>query len=220
VKEQLVNPRIGWGQPSAGWGQPQLPGWAPLVDHGPLPLRAASSVARWWWPTAAVSGFLAAVVYVLGHDDPAPGLSQRGLVTVVLTAVVVVLLTIHRRYGSGSLARAVIEYAVVALLATLLAAAGGTVVDPPPTDRPTRVEGQAQAAAGDDQPAVLRAGARVIRGVTGAARAVAGAVRWLIDLWRQADEQATPPKGEAMAASPRSSIPLPASSVLSLRRCP
>jgi hypothetical protein len=215
-----VNPRIGWGQPSAGWGQSHLPGWAPLVDPGPLPLRAASSVARWWWPTAAVSGFLAVVAYVLGHDDPTPGLSQRGLVTVVLTAVVVVLLTIHRRYGPGSLARAVIEYAVVALLATLLApAAGDTVVDQQPTDHPARVEGQAQAAAGGDQPAVLRVGAKVVRGVTGAARAVAGAVRWLIDLWRQADQQTRPPEGEAMATPPRSPTPLPASSVHSLWRC-
>jgi hypothetical protein len=218
VKEQLVNPRISWGQPPPGWGQPHLPGWAPLVDHGPLPLRAASSVARWWWPAAAVSGLLAVVAYVLGHDDPGPGLSQRGLVTVVLTAMVVVLLTIHRRYGPRSLARAVIEYAVVALLATLLAAAGGTAVDQQPADHPTRVEGQAQAAAGDDQPAVLRAGTKIIHGVTGAARAVAGAVRWLIDLWRRAEEQARPPKGEAMAASPRSPTPLPASSALSLRR--
>jgi hypothetical protein len=177
-------------------------------------------VARWWWPTAAASGFLAVVAYVLGHDDPAPGLSQRGLATVVLTAVVVVLLTIHRRYGSGSLARAVTEYTVVALVATLLAAADGVAVDQQPTDRPTRVEGQAQAAAGDNQPAALRVGAKVVRGVTGAARAVAGAVRWLTDLWRQADPQATPPKGEAMAASPRSPPPLPASSVLSLRRSP
>jgi hypothetical protein len=134
--------------------------------------------------------------------------------------VVVVLLTIHRRYGSGSLARAVTEYAVVALLATLLAAAGGTVVDQQPTDRPTRVEGQAQAAAADDQPALLQAGAKVVRGVTGAARAVAGAVRWLIDLWRQADRKTQPTNSEAMAASPRSPTPLPASSVLSLRRCP
>ena len=42
--------------------------------------------------------------------------------------------------GRRSLARAVTEYAVVALLATLLAAAGGTAVDQQPTDRPTRVE--------------------------------------------------------------------------------
>jgi hypothetical protein len=209
-----MHPRIGWGQPPTGWGQSHLPGWAPLVDHGPLPLRAASSVARWWWPTAAVSGFVAVVIYVLSHDDPAPGLSQRGLLTVALTALVMVLLTIHRRYGSGSLARAVLEYAVVALLATLLAAAGGAVIDQQPTDRPTRAQAQAQAqaAAGDDQPALLRAGAKVVRGVTGAARAVAGAVRWLVDLWRQADQQATPPKGEVMAATlPPSPAPFAAS---------
>jgi hypothetical protein len=203
-----VNPRI-------GWGQPHLPGWAPLVDHGPLPLRAASSVARWWWPTVAVSGFLAVVTYTFADDGPTPGLSHRGLLTVALAALVMVLLTIHRRYGSGSLARAVAEYAVVALLATLLAAAGDTAVDQQPTDRPTRVEAQAQAAAGDDQPAVLRAGAKLVQGVTGAARAVAGAIRWLVDLWRQAGQEATPPTGEAMAASPRSPTP----SVLSLWRC-
>jgi len=210
-----VNPRIGWGQPPTGWAQPHLPGWAPLVDHGPLPLRAASSVVRWWWPTVAVSGFLAVVAYVLGRDDPTPGLSHRGLLTVALAALVMVLLTIHRRYGSGSLARAVAEYAVVALLATLLAAGGGAAIDQQPTDRPTRVEAQAQAAAGDDQPAVLRVGAKVVRGVTGAARAVVGVVRWLVDLWRKADPQTRPPKGDAMATSPRS----PAPSVLSLRRC-
>jgi hypothetical protein len=203
-----MHPRIGWGQPPTGWGQPHLPGWAPLVDHGPLPLRAASSVARWWWPPAAVSGLVAVVIYVLSHDDPAPGLSQRGLLTVALTALVMVLLTIHRRYGPRSLARAVTEYTVVALLTTLLAAA----VDPQPTDRPTRAQAQAQAAAGDDQPALIRAGAKVVRGVTGAVRAVAGAVRWLVDLWRQADQQATPPKGEAMAATlPPSPAPVAAS---------
>jgi hypothetical protein len=209
-----VNPRIGWGQPPTGWGQPQLPGWAPLIDPGPRPLRAASLIARWWWPTAAVSGFLAVLAYTLGHDDPTPGLSQRGLLTVALAAVVVVLLTIHRRYGPRSLARALLEYAVVALLTTLLAATGATAVDQQPADRPTR-QAQSQATAGDDQPAVLQAGAKLIQGVTGAARAVAGAVRWLVDLWRQADQQATPPTGEAMAASLR----FPDPSVLSLWRC-
>ena len=210
-----MNSRIGWGQPPTSWGQPQLPGWAPLVDHGPLPLRAASSVARWWWPTTAVSGLVAVVAYVLGHDNPTPGLSHRGLLTVALTAVVVILLTIHRRSGSGSLARALLEYTVVALLATLLAAAG-TTAHQGPNDQSTSAETQAQAAAGDDQPAVLRAGAKVVRGVTGAARAVAGAVRWLVDLWRQADQQTTPPTGEAMAASPHS----PALDALSTWRSP
>jgi hypothetical protein len=208
-----VNPRIGWGQPPPGWGQPHLPGWAPLVDHGPLPLRAANSIARWWWPTTAVSGLVAVVAYTFGHDDPTAGLSHRGLLTVALAAVVVVLLTIHRRYGLGSLVRALLEYTVVALLATLLA--GGAAVDQQPANRPTRVDAQAQAVARDDQPTVLRAGAKVVRGVTGAARAVAGAVRWLVNLWRQADRKTEPTRDEAMAASP----PSPTRSVLSLRRC-
>jgi hypothetical protein len=212
-----VNPRIGWGQPT-GWGQPHLSGWAPLVDPGPLPLQAARSIGRWLWPTLAVSGFLAVVTYTFGHDDPTPGLSHRGLLTVALAAVVVVLLTIHRRYGPRSLARAVTEYAVVALLTTLLAAGGGAAIDQQLTDRPTRVEAQAQAAAGDDQPVVLRAGAKLVQGVAGAARALAGAVRWLVDLWRRAGQKASPPTGEAMATSPRAPTPLPASAVLWLRR--
>jgi hypothetical protein len=195
-----MNPRIGWGQPPTGWGQPHLPGWAPLVDPGSLPLQAARSVGRWLWPTLAVSSFLAVAAYTFGHDDPTRGLSPRGTLTVALAALVVVLLTIHRRYGPRSLARAVAEYAVVALLTTLLAAAG----DQKPADRPTRV--QAQAAAGEDQPALLRAVTTVGRAVTRAARALAGAVRWLVNLWRQADQQARR-KGEAMAAPPRSPPP-------------
>jgi len=170
-----VNPRIGWGQPPAGWGQPHLPGWAPLVDPGPLPLQAARSFGRWWWPTLAIGGFLAVVVYVADHDHP--GLSQRGLLTIALAAVVVVLLTIHRRYGPGPLARAVTEYTVVALLATLLAAAGGTT-DQQPANPAASTEARAEAAA--------------------------GAVRWLVDLWRQADQQAKPANSEAMAARPLS----------------
>ena len=100
-----------WG-PAPGWDQP-LPGWTPLLDHGPLPLRAAGSVARWWWPTLAVAGFLAVALYVTGHD---PSLSQRGLLTIALAALVVVLLTIHRTAGPSRLARAAAEYTVVAPL--------------------------------------------------------------------------------------------------------
>ena len=47
---------------------------------------------------------------------------------------------------------------------------------------------------------VLRAGAKVVRAIT-------GAVRWLVDLWHQADQQATT-RGEAMAAPPRSPSPV------------
>ena len=53
-----MNARNGWSQPP-GWGPPHQTGWAPLVDHGPLPLQTARSVGRWLWPTLAVSGFLA-----------------------------------------------------------------------------------------------------------------------------------------------------------------
>jgi hypothetical protein len=210
-----VKPRIGWGQPLASW---DAPGWAPLVDPGPRSLQRARTLGRWWWPTVAVGGFLAVVMQVVDQDEPAPGLSGRGLITIALAAALVALLTIHRRNGPRWLARAVAEYAVVALLATLLAAAdaGGGIVGRPPAEhakpakanhakvKPT-AKPKAEASAGDDQPALLRVGAKLVRAVTGAARAVAGAVRWLVDLWRQADQQAS--KGEAMVFPPRSATP-------------
>ena len=211
-----MNPRIGWGQPPTGW--PQLPGWAPLVDSGPRPLHAARSLRRWWWPTVIVAGFLAVVVQVLNHDDPAPGLSGPALVTIALAAAVVVLLTVHRRYGPGPLARAVAEYTVVALLATLLAAPGVGLDQPadpaqPTTAGQTKAKPQAEAAAGDDQPAVIRAGAKVVQAGVKVVRGVVGAVRWLVDLWHRADQQATA-RGEAMAVPP----PSPALSALSIWR--
>jgi hypothetical protein len=122
-----------------------------------------------------------------------------------MAAAVVALLTIHRRYGPGPLARAVAEYTVVALLATLLATPG-VGVDQEPADpaQPTKAgqaeaKSQAEAAAGDDQPAVIRAGAKVVGAVTRVASALRNAVRWLVDLWRQASQKAAPATGEAMA---------------------
>jgi hypothetical protein len=204
-----VNPRIGWGQPPPGW---HAPGWAPLVDPGPRPLQVARSLGRWWWPTLTLTGFLAVLAYLVDHDPAAPGLSSRSLLTVALAAVVVALLTIHRRYGPRWLARAVAEYTVVALLATLLTAPGVSI-DQQPADHPASGQAQAQAAGSEDQPAVVRVvtkvarvGAKVVRGVT-------GAVRWLVNLWHRADQQATA-KGEAMAVPPSS----PALSALSIWR--
>jgi hypothetical protein len=167
------------------------------VDHGPFPLQAARSLSRWLWPTLAVSGFLAVVAYTFAHDPQAPGLSYRGLLTVALAAVVVVLLTIHRRNGPRPLTRAVAEYAAVALLATLLTAPG-VGSDQQPADHPASGQARAQAVAGDDQPAVLRAVSKVLRAGAALVRGVTGAVRWLVNLWRRADQQATA-KGEAMA---------------------
>jgi len=133
--------------PTLGWGQP--PGWSPLIDDGPLPLQAARSLGRWLWPTLAVTGFLALSGYVLAHDDPHPGLSQRGLLTIGLAAVVVVLLTIRRAAGPGPLARAVAEYAVVALLAVLVATLG--VDASPPT-----ADGTQASVAPDRRPALAK----------------------------------------------------------------
>jgi hypothetical protein len=199
-----VNPRIGWGQPPATW---QAPGWAPLVDPGPRSLQVTRSLGRWWWPILAVGGFLAVVVQVFDHDHSPSGLSPRGLLTVALAAAVAILLTIHRRHGPGPLARAVAEYTAVALLAGLLATAGA-VVDQQPANhaKPNQAKSDAQAAAGDDQPAVIRAVTTVLRAGAKLVRGMTSAARWLRDLWRQADQQTTP-KGEAMAAPPRAPTP-------------
>ena len=153
------------GGPPPGWGQ--TPGWSPLVDDGPASLQAARSAGRWLWPTLAVAGFGAVASFVLRYDDPTSGLSQRGLGTIALAALVMILLTIHRRYGPGSLARALAEYAVVALLA-LLVATTGVDVDQAPTG-----DNQASAVP-DHRPALVKV--------------IDGARDWL-GAWRQWADQ-------------------------------
>jgi hypothetical protein len=181
---------LDWGQPP-GWGQ-AFPGWDPLADPGPLPLRAAGSLARWWWPSSAIVGFLAVVGYVLGHDSQ-PGLSDRGWLTVVLAAVVVVLLTVHRagrgRPPRAPLARALAEYAVVALLAVLLATAGS---GQPPAERVEDAAGRRQSI---ERPADRRRPAEHVDAGTadrrpGIVRVVSGVWGWLVQLWHTAGELA------------------------------
>jgi hypothetical protein len=195
-------PTLGWGQPAPGWTQ-AFPGWDPLADPGPLPLRAAGSLARWWWPISAIVGFLTVVAYVFAHD-PQPGLSNRGWLTVVLAAVVVLLLTIHRAGRGGPprapLARALAEYAVVALLAVLLASAGAGQQPAlrleegagrrPSTERPAGPRPPAEhtdAGVADRRPGIVRL--------------VTGVGHWLAGLWHDASEQAdrrTPPTSTTM----------------------
>jgi hypothetical protein len=207
----------GWG-PTPGWGQ-SFPGWSPLIDDGPLPLRMAGSVARWWWPLLALASFSAVAGLVLGHDHAPPGLSTRGLVTIALAALVVVLLTLHRAAGPGPLARAVAEYAVVAVLGSLLVADLGQPPTNPATPAAKTEARQAASAepnleAGQDRPGVFRVAAAVARAVTNAIRAVTGAAGWLVDLWRQADQQtdrhpnhSSTTKGQAMPSSPTAGSP-------------
>jgi hypothetical protein len=190
------------------------------MDDGPLPLRVAGSVARWWWPILALAGFGTVAGLVLGHDDSVPGLSTRGLITITLAALVVVLLTLHRAAGPGPLARAVAEYAVVAVMAGLLVTDLGGVAQQPSNSTGSSAKIEARQAAraksnleaGQDRPGVLRVAAGVARAVTKAIRAVTGAAGWLVDLWRRADQQAdrrpsgsastTTSTGEAMPRSP------------------
>ena len=192
---------LGWDQ-APGWGQP-FPGWSPLVDPNPLPLPAARSLSRWWWPTLAVAGFLTVVTLVLGRENHAAGLSGRGLLTMALAAAVVILLTIHRRSGPRPLARALAEYATVALLAGLLAASATSGVDQQAANHGAggKAKAQARADASTDQPAVIQALTTVVRAGAKVVRAVTGATGWLVNLWRQADQQARP-RGEATATPP------------------
>jgi hypothetical protein len=202
MKEQAHEPSHRLGPAAPRLANPRL---GPLVDPGPRSLHTARSVGRWWWPILAVGGFLAVVVQVLDHDPSAPALSYRGLLTVALAAVVVVLLTIHRRYGLRPLARAVAEYTVVAVLAALLATIGGAV-NQHRADHQASGQARAQATATDEQPRVVHAVTKVLRAGAKVVQAITGAVRWLGDLWRRADQQATA-KGEATATPPHSPTP-------------
>ena len=190
------------------------------MDDGPLPLRVAGSVARWWWPILALAGFGTVASLVFSHDHPAPGLSTRGLVTITLAALVVVLLTLHRAAGPWPLTRALAEYAIIAVLASLLVTDLGGVYQPPSNSTGSSAKAEASKAApdkpnleaGQDQPGVLRVAAAVARAVTKTIRAVTGAAGWLVDLWRQADQNTnrhpsgspstTTRDGEALPRSP------------------
>jgi hypothetical protein len=142
-----VNNRIRWGQAPTGW---EAPGWGSLIDPGPLPFQTVRSVGRWLWPTLAMGGFLSVTGFVFGHDDPTPGLSVRGVLTVAVAAAVVVLLTIRRTAGPGPLTRALFEYTVVFVLAVLVATTGI------PVDPPAAADGKTATAAADQRPALVK----------------------------------------------------------------
>jgi hypothetical protein len=133
----------------------------PLLDTMP------GGSGRWWWLGLLGVGFAA----VLGYAFAVQGrLSDRGLLTIAIAGLLVVLLMAHR--STGRRVRALAEYAVVATLVVLLATLH-------PADAP-HAKPHTRADAG---PAVVRA--------------AAGVRDWLAELWRQAgqqtDRRATPP---------------------------
>jgi hypothetical protein len=170
---------LGWNQ-ATGWGLP--------VAAEPLPLRAAGSLGRWLWPITAVVSFLVVVGYVLGHDDPGPGLSDRGLLALALAVVVLVVLTVRRAAGPGPLARTLAEYGLVALLAVLLATAGA---DQQPTSHGEDGGGRRQATErpADRRQATEQADADAADRRPGIVRVVTGVWGWLADLWHTASQQ-------------------------------
>jgi hypothetical protein len=147
---------------------------------------------RWLYPTVAVGGFLLVAGFMVAHDDPIPGLSARGLLTIALAAAVVVLLTLRRGAGPGPMARTLGEYTVVFLLAVLLATTGAG-----PADQPSPAGKQASAAV-DQRPALVKTVDRSWDRLT-------GAWDWLTELWRRADTKTAPrpePRGAASVPSP------------------
>lgn len=167
--------------------------WAPEWDTPEVPTyyghRRGGRLAL--WAVLMASAFILAIGWVFGHDHTTGGfLSVRGWATLALVVLVIVLLSVHRSYGPLPLARAIAEYAAVALLAVLLATAG---THPKATPRST------QASAGRLCPAVVHA--------------VAGGLCDRLDhLWHPTHQQANqrgrpsvttrPRNGHAMAPSP------------------
>ncbi len=158
-------------------------GWPP-----PSLMQVRARWLAWLWRLALAGGFVWLASYVVGHDDPRPGLTDRSWLTLGLAAALVGLLSVHRLAGVVPLLRALAEYGVVALLVVLLAVPG------------TAPSGHQQAA---KSPA-HQAGRAGQRAATAGKQAADGCppVRqvpaWVACLWRQA-QQAHLPKAKALS---------------------
>jgi hypothetical protein len=139
-----------------------IPNWELPFPPMPYPGQYTERT-RWLWLVPLATGFLSVVGWVLSHD-PGPGLalSNRGWLTIVGAAAVVLLLAVHRNDGWRRLLRAIAEYTVVAALAVLLA----TTATGPGRATP---HGRAQA--------------------TGACPSALQTRAWLTCLWHQANQQ-------------------------------
>jgi len=164
-------------------------GWDELPDHEPVRLRR--------WLTILAAGWVALLGWVATHGA-GPGLlsvSAHGYVTLILAAVLMVMLLVHRADGLRHLVRVLAEYAVVALLAVLLATTGtpGATRNTPatPTTQPPAPAHTTPADGGDG----------------GSQPSAVGRVRdWLTGLWHRADQAA----GRLVPSPPSTSTPAPA----------
>jgi len=163
---------------------PIAPGWGmgtlhPAMQH---PRRLVERT-RWLWLIPLVGCFLAVIGWVASHD-PGPGLAltNRGWLTILTAALVLILVTIHRGDGLGHLLRMLAEYAVVFALAVLVTIAATSA------NSPAEIQARAQAQA---QAAQAQAQARA----AGACPPVVQVCAWLSCLWDQAkaaNQQASP----------------------------
>jgi hypothetical protein len=158
-------------------GSLRWPSRWPSAGTRPLRRHPATRRTRWLWVAPLAAGFLTVLGMVISRD-PGPGLalSGRGWFTIGLTALLAVLLAIHRY--AGQLTRAVAEYVVVTMLTVLLVTATGMQQAPELAKQPAAHTGTAATTAVDACPSVVH-------------------VRdWLACLWRagqEAQRRAHPP---------------------------
>jgi hypothetical protein len=149
-----------------GWGMGML---HPAMQY---PGRLVERT-RWLWLVPLVGSFLAVIGWVASHD-PGPGLAltNRGWLTILTAALVLVLITVHRGDGLAHLLRMLAEYAVVFALAVLVTLAATSAQSP--AEIQARAQAQAQA----------EAQARA----AGACPPVVQVRAWLSCLWHQAGD--------------------------------
>jgi hypothetical protein len=162
-------------------------------DWPPPPLSEVR--ARWLrWACLAVAalGVLALVAFVISHDDPHPGLSDRAWLTLGAAALLLVALSVHHYAGGARrLLRALAEYAVVALLAVLLTLTALPAATRPAANQPAATQPAQQSAANRARPparppATHPAGSQA-SGAGEGCPPVKQLPAWLACLWHQAN---------------------------------
>jgi hypothetical protein len=183
--------------------------YPPIGAYGWPPPPLAEVRARWArWACLAVAAFavLALVAFVLSHDDPHPGLSDRAWLTLGAAALLLVALSVHHYAGGARrLLRALTEYAVVALLAVLLTLTALPAPDQPAANRAPAQQPAVNRPRPPARPPANRPAGPQATGAGDGCPAVKQLPGWLACLWRQANPPE--PKSEQGRAMPSSPAP-------------